>query len=1179
MAGNEEIIKLTDAQKRAISVDPSTDRIVIAMAGSGKTTVLAEYYFALMNMNNGYDPSEIVAITFTEKAAREMRMKLIRKFMREGRDNQARELYSAPISTIHSFCSNIVKENALVLDLDPDWQVLDETQSSILMEQCLRDSMGKLKVERSDIYEVLMRRIKWGSDPYATFNDFFMDFRSRGFSVEDLTPGPSIEAVFDESMINFQDSITDFINAFNEKNANKKLSEAELRKKILLEELLSRIKQIEFENCSLELASEIDIFWRDRKLWTKVADSLIDYLDDLKKAKNDFIQKLVYIMGSDIRIAFLELVKVFDDEYQKAKTSDAVLDYDDLQDKAIKLLKDYPHVRDRIRNRIKALLVDEFQDTNPVQMALIELMRPAKRFFAVGDPRQSIYGFRHTDVSIMLKEIEKYSSDNGDVVELNENFRSRSMILDVVSEFFKDELIDPEYERMNFGCITSGRKFMHEELHNPVEFMASFGEDTDEARDVETGAIARRLAEILNEGMVIEEKSGAQRTVNPSDIVVLFRKHSNMLDYSRALEQVRIPHHVVSSQGFYYQREIMDLINFLELLSEPDDALSLCEVIRAPFCGITIDGLYRIIASMKTVEHHGKLRLSGQFWKDDSISLEKEDSERWDHFRFVFPELIERCSSMGPSGRLREILNITHFRGASAVGRGGKRRLGNIGKLLDFADTWDKDFPGDNKGFISRMKDLRFREAREGETPVSAVENSVTMMTIHSAKGLEFPIVLFADAITRGKIDSHQILLTKSGHVLVKQRVVNEEFSDKLKDFYFEEEKDERNRLENNEAKRVLYVALTRAMEKLIISFSIGKSLQGSFYEFFEKRLGVSKIQKDGIREYTIGEWKVPVIWGNEIIERPCIYFSKEEEAHAFDIANEIARIEKGLPEISNLETMYSVTAFSAWIICPRRMCLHYLYGLASLEKDIKPLRDQLKITEEDVEEEKTGGGYDEFPVMDRGTIIHRALCEIVEQKGRFSIDSFLTSQKNSSAIILKEDICKVVDSFKNSQIGQSIISADNRYLEKSFIFGVRDNKPLFKSVIDALWLKNGKWRIVDYKSGKAHDSNDAVGRAYEEQVRMYVRAVKSVFNTDVEKASLLYVDSAQEREIDISSNAMDKNLMLIDKFFESIDRGDFIPIKNDECRYCSFSDGCAAFNKTNKWGQSRTSKTNEHIT
>jgi len=1160
MANNAEIISLTDSQKDAVSVDPRLDRIVIAMAGSGKTTVLTEYYLALLDA--GMNSDEIVAITFTEKAARSMRVKLVRRLMEQDRGDVARNLLTAPISTMHAFFGKLVRENSLVLGLDPDSAIIDEIKSSIMIEECIDSVMLRWRHENRADYDLLLTRLEWSGDPHTRFMDYWQNMKSFGFSAADLKSGPDEKPIFLSAKNELESCLDDFI---SESNSIEKPSDSQKRKLVMAYELVDIINPLQMSDLNYKITQQILEYQKRGKISGKFAKALEESGPALKEAIIGFVSNAHYIIGKEIRETFIKLISDFEREYQSEKESSRSLDYSDLEIHAKTLLSEHPEILSNLKQRYKIFLIDEFQDANPLQISIINMLRNENGFFAVGDPRQSIYGFRHADVGIMLSEIERFRKSVGEVIELGENFRSRSVILDSVSAMFHKRLIDPKLSNEQYGQITAGRKFNTESVANPVELIISTGDTVDEARDYEVSAVVNKLTSLLNEGMMVEGRDGNPHKLQPYDCAILFRTKSHMRDFSRALEDAAIPHTVTTGSGFYNQREVMDLINYLELITEPFQAQTFAEVLRAPFYGISADALYRIINGLKTTREKFGIKLAEKFWENKSIKLDKNDAARFSDLQNDFEFILKSSTGLGASERLNLILDKTHFKGASSKGKGGARKLANIGKLVDIADEWDREFPGNITGFINRMKELRFREVREPESVVSSSDNSVVLMTIHASKGLEFPLVILADATARGRNTTPSWLLNKDGQVILKSRDSSAGQYDSVEDFFYGIEKQNLKDAESREAVRLIYVALTRAMEKLIISMSVGKKTYGDFWDFFDASLGLAILNKNESTSCMAGDIEIPISRFAEPAESPNVTYKPEHvETRDIDIPRMIKRVESWRPsDFESKRTIYSISEFTNWLVCPMQYRFNYELGYGGLRNKIK-LKDDSSISHDDTHDwEREHADSADVPVSatSRGTIIHELLQTVVEKKDDFSIDEYL--QEIRSLSIKRDEINSIVDYFKSSRVGESLLKSDVVYLEKPIIFRMPDIDIPFKAIPDAVWMSDDKWYVVDYKSGRHHDESDITGRSYAAQVRMYVYSIESIPDVKVSRASLLYIDAQKEEVVDISDDAMRETSEKLKEFLASIETGKQDARKGESCEYCAYKTICSAYKES----------------
>ena len=1025
METKSEKIKLSENQERAVSADPRVDRIVIAMAGSGKTTVLTEYYLALLE--TGLNPEEIVAITFTEKAARSMRVKLDKKLNETDRDDVAEELNSSTISTIHSFFGRLVRENALVLGLDPDSTIIDESRAEILRQECLNEVMVKFKEESRDRYDLLLTRLEWGNDPETSFLRFFNNMKSLGFSAGELHGGPDEVTVFERARENLQAEIDGFIVI---SKTFTKLSEPQHNKIVCLHELDEIVNSLGIDDLTYLKSEQISAYTKRGKISGTFTKAVKEDFDLLKNSIKDFVDSLYYVLGKEVREIFLKLISDFESQYRSAKQKSHVLDYNDLEFHSLDLFENHPHILKKIKARFTAFLIDEFQDTNPLQMKLIEKLRPSKGFFAVGDPRQSIYGFRYADIRIMLNEIGKFESGSGEVIKLDENYRSRKMLLECISGMFDQRQIDNNFSDMKFGRFIPGRKFKTEGVKNSVEVIVSVADISEEAKELEVLAVANRLAGLLNSGMKIEGKDGESRVLTPGDCAVLFRTKSRMRKFARAFESAGIPHQISTGGGFYNQREVMDLINYLELLMNPYNVLTFGEVIRAPFYGISMDGLFTLISKLKT-HREGEL-FEENFWENNKINLSGSDSMRFEDFQAEFEMILNESDGISVADRLLLILDKTHFKGATAVGRGGRRRLGNIDKLMNLADDWESDFPGNISGFIDRIKELRFRDVMEPESPVDSTDDSVSLMTIHAAKGLEFPLVILADATAQVSKRKAQWLISADGQIVLKARNAAENQYKSVEDVFYKNLTGEIREKEMSEAFRLIYVALTRASEKLIISVPLTQSPQGEFWDFFNGVFDLKPMRDEIPDSMEIGEVKIPFYQASELSTRKEIYSHMPlKDDLSFDLDTIFNQVGSWPREFKHKRSFYSVSEFSTWLQCPLKYKFNYEMGFSKLVERFGNMN--MKTADEESDVDFNHDDYPDAPKIKpqyRGTIIHNLLSDMVDKKDNFSIDEFLNKNITDGSIISRDELLVIADRFRSSDIGVSLMRSKINFIE-----------------------------------------------------------------------------------------------------------------------------------------------------
>lgn len=1167
MSADTEKIVLTSSQLEAVSTDPLSDRIVIAMAGSGKTTVLTEYYMELLK--KGLKPSEIIAVTFTNRAARSMKAKLNRKLNALNRADLAEEIHNAPITTIHSFLGDLVRDNALAIGLDPDWQVLDEMQADILMEETLKDLMNEWRESKADKYRTLITRLMWGYDPYTQFIRFWERLKSGGFDSSSLNPGKDMQSCMEDLKHAMIEGATDYINDLKNKND---LTDAEYRRLESLKKLHPMLKDFDILSFTPGKVDEIRVFLKANKIFGRVSNYFKPHNDYLQGKINEFLDTAGFIAGREVREALVELINDFDIEYSRAKRRENCLDFNDFEIYAQMLLKENPELLKRVKSTYKALLIDEFQDTNPVQMSIMNLIKPSPGFFAVGDPRQSIYGFRDADVGIMLQAIDEFNKDeNKQVVELHSNYRSRGEILKFISELFHDLIIDRTYPDHRFGIFDTGRDFKTAKEEKAVEVIISSGDDIDKARSIEAEALANRLGELLNSGFQVEERDGTERNLRPKDCAILFRTRSNISRYSRELEKREIPHTIFSGEGFYNQREVMDLVNYLCLLNDPRNVQRMAEVVRAPFYGISSNSLLRLVTEIPSIKKGEDGIFTEKYWIDSNVDLSAEDKETYHDFQSDLEYLLEQTQGEGPSSRLRMILNRTHFSAIGMKGKSGKRQSGNILKLLDIADEWEESYPGDNIGFVNRMRELRFREVREEESRTVAMDDSVSLMTIHAAKGLEYPVVFLADALAKGRSVGSPWLLGKEGEIHTRHRSILDRCFDRFTDRFFDEESNAQKCLDSDETVRLLYVALSRAMEKLIICCPV-KSTQatrkGEITEILSRAIDFESQAIQSFPDDT-NVADIQIISGNTLsTAKSVIYKGQDDVDYSIDIAKSIERIDKWKRDFDRSNLTYTATEITSWLLCPRQYKCRSILGLREFEGDIATYDSRAIMDDEEESNEIVMArerGRDEFPATQRGTLIHNMLYEFLKNPDSFDMQNFIEKHPPVDFRIDVGNLQTIITYVKSHDRIKELTTSHKKMLEELIIFRIPGFDSAFKAMPDAAWVSNDKWHIFDFKTGSYHDESDDVGRAYAEQLRIYALAVNATFNMDIESAEIFYVDKQKIYPVSIDSRDLDTTKSNIRQFLDAVQKKKFDAQSNLFCGHCHYRNGCPEFAGKNR--------------
>ena len=778
------------------------DLCVVAGAGSGKTTVLTERFVHLV-LEGGVEMQRILTLTFTDRAAVEMRERVARALGERGRDDLRRDTASAWISTFHSFCARLLKENAIEAGVDPAFAVLTEGEASILLERTREEVVERILAEEPGRLDPLAR-LAGGTGGLEELVGILLD-RCRGL---DGGIGPVFAAASEVPDVGPGMALLRKALAALAAGAGE-YTEAGARR---AEAVAAAARGL--DGPADDLPEAVAAVAKAVNLQVKGLAK--ENLAAVRAAAEPLLDDLVGVRAAPVARTLASLVAELDGAYADARDERGALDFHDLERRALGLLRDHPGVREEVRTRFDHLLVDEFQDTNPVQEALLSLLRTPDRLFVVGDPKQAIYGFRGADHGGFLRAREA-AGERGTVL-LRENFRSRPGIL-----AFANAVLGPAFAgglpvQVPWQDLVPGASFDIApgpcvELHL-VE--GSRGESAGELRVVEAGLLADRLRALVEGGesaVTRRDREGnpLARPLAWSDAAILLRATTDVKIVERALADRDIPFQVVGGRGFYEAREVVDLANLLECVDNPRRELALAATLRSPFAGLDDDALLALAEERRRRKGSlGDLLLCDGPVRVDGLA--PEGRRRAEAFRAVFRELRDLRSR----GRLVELveraLEGTGFALASLLRPDGRQAAANLRKVREQARAFEADGAGGLGEFSAAVRRLRLREVRETEAPLAS-EDAVSILTVHQAKGLEWPLVVLPDAGRAVPPVADPVLL-EGGRASLSLQGPDGPLRTRL----WKADAEVRKAREAAESMRVLHVAMTRAREHLLVS-------------------------------------------------------------------------------------------------------------------------------------------------------------------------------------------------------------------------------------------------------------------------------------------------------------------------------------------------------------------------
>ncbi len=791
--------------------------LLSANAGSGKTSVLSERFVRSV-LEDEVEPGRILAITFTDKAAGELRTRVRGRFVELGRRDRARDLDAAWISTFHGLCARILRGHAVRAGLDPAFTVLEEAETRDIrgaaFERALADFLADDRAETLDLVAA------YGVDALALRSMTAHDqLRSSGQTRPRLPSVTVAEA--DPAAL-----------AAALERADAELAPDDERRSVVgARTALSRCRELLSQLVDGEppaLSALDGATFKPGNTKALQGDGCTAYLEALDTFAGTWRDAL----AAAAVVLLDELLVRYADAYAEGKRARAALDFDDLELLARDLLRDTPAIRASYAERFERVMVDEFQDTNATQLSLLELLGTDR--FVVGDELQSIYSFRHADVRIFRAQ-RAALAEAGAAAELAANFRSRPDILGVL-----DAAMGPLHGAAHVPFVAA--RDADGQPDAPIVELALLDAEAVEAwppellaslpqaaakRRAEARVVAARIAELVrNEG------------VPASDIVVLLRAATDMAVFERAIEEQGLSTLAAGGRGYWGRQQVLDLCAYLGALANPRDELALLGLLASPLVGLSADGLAILARTARPGARWDALAAAfprpgggeDDDWHLDVASqrlgaidgegslrdlLPDADRDALANFCPWFAGEREQAPRRGLDVLLQRIVDKQGYDLHVLGLPGGRRRWANVLKLQRLAAGFESRRGRDVRGLIDLATAELEAEARETDAPVELGDaTAIRLMTMHAAKGLEFPVVVIADLGRSGRNDTDD-LLVREGRIGLRLRTID---GASAKTLDWEALREEQQTADLEEERRILHVAMTRAEERLILS-------------------------------------------------------------------------------------------------------------------------------------------------------------------------------------------------------------------------------------------------------------------------------------------------------------------------------------------------------------------------
>lgn len=1214
----------TREQKKVIETK-NKNLLVSAAAGSGKTAVLVERIINRITAEeDGIDIDRLLVVTFTNAAAAEMKeriRKAIDDRLTENSDNanlqrQAALVHNAQITTIHSFCLTVIRENFQSLPIDPSFRIAEEAELTLL---------------KSDVLEELLEEYyEEGSEEFLAFSEGFGGGKTDA-GIEELIlnihqfsmSAPWPEEWYDKLSSNYGiQSAEEMKEAFWMKELMAMLNHLAADLSAMCEEARSlclegdgpaaylpaigsdleqleglleihdyslfgeKVKNITFARLSAKREEGVDPGKKEQVKGIR---------DKIKKAVGDMVNNYYFQpeedMASDMAAmkesieVMIRLCKDFSERFQKRKAEKNVVDFHDLEHLALSVLvkreqgKVVPTAAaDELAEYYKEIMVDEYQDSNLVQEIILESIsggrfgRPDR--FMVGDVKQSIYKFRLADPRIFMEKYESYplweQEEEGDNVriDLHKNFRSRDVVINSINSIFQKimtkKLGDIEYDEKAYlypGASYAEGEGISETTElllvttNPKEREGAEEENKEEeeytAKELEALAIAGRIKELTDPEtglMVQDKKSGSLRRAVYGDIAILLRSVAGWAEvFTDILSTEDIPSHTETQTGYFKTLEISTALNLLRVIDNPRQDIPFTAVLKSPMAGFTdreladIRMVKRRIAMYEAAKAYltaNENELSGKL----SDFFLKLDGYRNLAVHLPIHELIVR------------VLEDTGYYSYVSAMPGGDKRRANLDMLVQQAVNFEKTSYSGLFHFIRYMERLDKYDVDFGEAKITGEDDkSVRIMSIHKSKGLEFPVVFAAGMgknfnlqDSRSKLLLHQdygigtdyleLSLRVKAPTLIKKFIQKQLVLESL-----------------GEELRVLYVALTRAKEKLILTAGV-KDMEKLLGEYAADALSnkntVSFLKLSGAASYL--DWLMAAIINQKGFKDLLSFheipssslkddrFSVREYTYEMllfreKVSQEIKELKEDLLLNRDAEAVYSTEYkdqigdyFKYSYPYTSESNIHTKLTVSELKKmgqnEAEELSDSLPFAKQETEEYPVPEFLKEVKVekgADLGTLLHKVLefSAFKDIHGEEEFGAFLDELVRKKKLLEEEE--QVIDRkrlgrFFESELAQRLREAEtggNLYKERQFIMGIKakdisedyksEELVLVQGVIDVYFEEQGELVLVDYKSD-VHVTDEILKNRYSRQLSYYRKALEQLTGMRV-KESFLY--------------------------------------------------------------------------
>ncbi len=1079
-------MKLTPNQKKAVGLK-GRHALISAGAGTGKTRTLVERAVELV-ARRSVPVSELLILTFTEKAAGEIKQRLSKRFQEENLVSARQDLESAYISTFHGFAARLLRNHPVEAGVDPEFRVLENEEAELLKEEALDETVASLYENKSSAFGL---------------------FQSYG------EPGIR-EAILNIYHTAGQEGLglTDYFAKWKKNRAEQiQRQEAAVKKQaVAIAETTG--DKFDSETWSRWAGAE-RMSWPDVVLFREWFESLgrSPKLTLFKKFIKEEWLPFHFEKFAGEAMGMLEQVALhFESVYHQKKQAQNGLDFDDLQVLSIQMLRlSHPGakiVANALRRQFRYVFVDEFQDTSHLQMELVRFLMPQAETFLVGDYKQSIYAFRGAEPRLFLeteKEFER--SETALKIDLADNFRSEAGILNFANDFFEKLWQEDElpFSKLNAAKAKAGEA---ESKRAPELLIVNSDVEGGAAEDRlrEGSRIAARMLELNDQG------------VSFGEMAVLFSAMTHSALYEYALRSAGIPYVSVSGMSFYEQPEIRDLISLLECLQNPLSDVALASLLRSPFVRVTDETLFWLADQAKAQDeriplYDGLLQFRG------IQALPGAEKLKLELFLNQFQSWRNRKDAGRLSDLIEEAVQKTGYAVWALAQTSGVRRYGHVRKFIQLARRQESRGRLSIHRFLALVRRLQFQEVRESDHQAAGEEiQAVRLMTIHAAKGLEFPYVFLAD-LGRKKNNQERSPVLTLPHAGWSIKVKNPVTGKNEAVWTHDQIGAYQDRQSHEERKRLFYVGVTRAERHLILS-GVHKPVKTERTGYADMASWMEWVMSEQ-QAFQVAEEK-PVLPAHVrpgafscAAETPVFKTWLEKIQHGGSSEAAGAPLsEKAEPIIKRVETVYQpefskvidlpVSAYVLFLKDSDRFWNTYGQGWSLPQEEMRDTatREPAARTED---------------AADFGIRMHRALEFLDWARPEKTLDA-----KNMDALFAgfsdekRKEAESILSGFFATELFREMRGSSKVCRELSFVLNAR--RGLIDGVIDVLFLNpDGSYTVLDYKTAEG-DEAKTVKQGYDLQIKIYALAASRILKQTVTRAQIYYLKNHKTVAVELGA-------------------------------------------------------------